>query len=106
VLSFDGDKWPDTPARDLQIVSNDWPAHSWRISISVADRRLDRMTRNNQHDPNVNAARMVEDQLAADMQAAWEAWSLCVQNVDERSTTLLKAAFEAGYEAAQHARRR
>jgi hypothetical protein len=70
------------------------------------------MPRNHRHDPNVNAAKFLHEstdsggQLAADVDAAWEAWSVCVQNVDEQSAALLKAAFEAGYEAAQHAHRR
>jgi hypothetical protein len=70
------------------------------------------MARDHRHDPNANAAKFLHDsthaegQLAADVDAAWEAWSVCVQNVDEQSATLLKAAFEAGYEAAQHAHRR
>ena len=66
------------------------------------------MTRDHQHnpDPNVNAARIVrdstrgEDQLPANVEAAWEAWSAHIQNVDECARTLLRAAFEAGYEAA------
>jgi hypothetical protein len=81
------------------------------FKISAANNKLDRMARDRLHDPNADAARIVpestheDDQLAADMQAAWEAWSVCVQNVDERSATSIKAAFEAGYEAAQYIRR-
>jgi hypothetical protein len=70
------------------------------------------MTRDHQHnpDPNVNAARIVrdstseEDRLPADVEAAWEAWSAHIQNVDERARTLLRAAFEAGYETAKKSR--
>jgi len=40
-------------------------------------------------------------QLAAsnDMEAAWIEWSRHIQKVDERAMTLLKAAFEAGWDA-------
>jgi len=60
----------------------------------------------NEHnpDPNANAARIVSEstdssELPADIEAAWLAWSAGIQKVDERGMTLLKAAFEAGYEA-------
>lgn len=33
------------------------------------------------------------------LEDAWEAWSKRIQRVDERTMTLLRAAFEAGYEA-------
>lgn len=55
-------------------------------------------------DPNVNAARIVgeatrgDERLPADLEAAWAEWSKGIQNVDERGITLLRAAFEAGYE--------
>jgi hypothetical protein len=69
------------------------------------------MTRDHQHnpDPNENAARIVagsaareaanapEDLAAVD--AAWREWSSQIQKADERALTLLRAAFEAGFEA-------
>ena len=67
------------------------------------------MTHDNEHnpDPNANAARIVGQSIAAsttpppgDLEGAWEAWSRGIQNVDERGMTLLRAAFEAGWEAA------
>lgn len=70
------------------------------------------MPRDHQHnpDPNANAARIVrestaeqQDQLPADLEAAWEAWSAHIQKVDERGMTLLRAAFEAGWEAGRAA---
>jgi hypothetical protein len=62
------------------------------------------MARDHDHnpDPNANAARIVreatagDDQLPADVEAAWQAWSAHIQNVDQRGMTLLRAAFEAG----------
>jgi hypothetical protein len=51
----------------------------------------------------VNAAGIVrgstrgEDQLPADAEAAWEALSAHIQNVDQRGMTMLRAAFDAGY---------
>lgn len=56
-------------------------------------------------DPNENAARIVaestahSDALPPDVEAAWEEWSSHIQNVDERGMTLLRAAFEAGWDA-------
>lgn len=56
-------------------------------------------------DPNQAAARVVAESTAADqstpadLEAAWAEWSRGVQNVDERGTTLLRAAFEAGFDA-------
>lgn len=66
------------------------------------------MTRDHQHnpDPNVNAARIVAESAgtdappAADLETAWADWSSHLQKVDERAMTLLRAAFEAGWEAA------
>ena len=66
------------------------------------------MTRDHQHnpDPNANAARIVGESTkattgtAADLDAAWAEWSAHIQKVDERAMTLLRAAFEAGFEAA------
>lgn len=65
------------------------------------------MPRDHQHnpDPNVTAKRIVADATRdeksqpADVEAAWLAWSAHIQKVDERGMSLLKAAFEAGYEA-------
>ena len=61
----------------------------------------------NESDPNQDAARVVgaaagaDDALPADIEAAWEAWSKGIKGVDERGWTLLRAAFEAGVEAAR-----
>lgn len=65
------------------------------------------MPRDHQHnpDPNINAARIVaeatrdEKSQPADVESAWLAWSAHIQKVDERGMSLLKAAFEAGYDA-------
>ena len=56
-------------------------------------------------DPNVEAARVVgkatgADALPAGLEAAWAEWSKGIKNVDERGMTLLRAAFEAGADAA------
>jgi hypothetical protein len=39
------------------------------------------------------------DALPPELGAAWESWSKCIHGVDERTWTLLKAAFEAGAES-------
>jgi hypothetical protein len=65
------------------------------------------MTHDHQHnpDPNVNAHRIVQEstrddtESPADLEAAWAKWSDSIQKVDERGWTLLRAAFEAGFEA-------
>ena len=64
------------------------------------------MARDNEHnpDPNANAARIVAESTAAgelphDLEAAWAQWSASIQKVDDRGMTLLRAAFEAGWEA-------
>ena len=65
------------------------------------------MPRDHQHnpDPNVNAARIVgkataeQTDVPTDLEAAWLAWSAHIQKVDDRGMTLLRAAFEAGWEA-------
>jgi len=66
------------------------------------------MSRDNEHnpDPNVNAARIIrestqggDEPAAGDVETAWKAWSAHIQGVDERGMTLLKAAFEAGWDA-------
>jgi len=55
-------------------------------------------------DPNQNAARIVgesigkEKPLPADLEAAWAEWSKSIKGVDERWWTLLRAAFEAGWD--------
>lgn len=57
-------------------------------------------------DPNVEAARIVgqsaagQDPLPGDLEAAWAEWSGRIHKVDDRTRTLLRAAFEAGYSAA------
>jgi len=71
------------------------------------------MTRDHDHnpDPNANAARIVAEAIAgtaatdpaADLEAAWAAWSKGIQKVDERGMTLLRAAFEAGWDAGRGA---
>ncbi len=61
------------------------------------------------HDPDPNSAiaRVVRqttapaDELPADVEAAWAAWSRSIQRVDARTMTLLRAAFEAGVQAGQ-----
>ncbi len=69
-----------------------------------------KMTRDKQHnpDPNENAARIVAGSQAheaeptpGDLEAAWLEWSRHIQKVDERAMTLLKAAFEAGWDACE-----
>ena len=57
-------------------------------------------------DPNKEAARLVravtdkgEDRLPEVAEAAWEAWSRRIHLCDERTMTLLRAAFEAGHDA-------
>lgn len=57
-------------------------------------------------DPNENAARIMAESTAnseppqADLEAGWAKWSSRIQGVDERALTLLRAAFEAGWEGA------
>jgi len=58
-------------------------------------------------DPNQEAARIVrdttrdDDALPPDVEAAWREWIGRIQGVDERTRTLLRAAFEAGAEASR-----
>jgi hypothetical protein len=58
-------------------------------------------------DANQEAARIVrgttgqDDQLPPDLEAAWAEWSKRIKNVDERGLSLLRAAFEAGADAAR-----
>jgi len=69
------------------------------------------MARDHQHnpDPIETAARIIKestgtpDKPPADLETAWAAWSASLQKVNERGMTLLRAAFEAGWEAAQAA---
>lgn len=69
------------------------------------------MARDHQHnpDPNLTAARIVAESagaaeaLSSDVEAAWQEWSRHIQKVDERGLTLLRAAFEAGYDAGKSA---
>ena len=60
----------------------------------------------NRRDPNEEAARIVrettrhaEQPLPAGLEAAWAEWSKAIKGLDERTMTLLRAAFEAGAEA-------
>jgi hypothetical protein len=60
-------------------------------------------------DENQSAARAVEtfisrheEPLPADLEAAWAAWSAGVGKVDTRGMALLRAAFEAGWEAGRN----
>jgi hypothetical protein len=60
-------------------------------------------------DENETAGRIVretaarhEQPLPAGVEAAWAAWSAGVGNVDARTMALLRAAFEAGAEAAKN----
>ena len=58
-----------------------------------------------EHNPDSNEnARVTEsiarvDPPATDIEAAWLAWSIGIQKVDERAMKLVRAAFEAGFEA-------
>jgi hypothetical protein len=60
-------------------------------------------------DPNAEAARIVRaatgktDELPKDLESAWRAWSSHIHQCDERTRTLMRAAFEAGAEAARRA---
>lgn len=40
----------------------------------------------------------LEKPLPSDLESAWAEWSKGIQGVDQRGMTLLRAAFEAGYE--------
>lgn len=59
-------------------------------------------------DSNQAAARIVRETTGkstgghpVDLRAAWEKWSAGLGKVDTRARTLLRAAFEAGWEAAK-----
>jgi hypothetical protein len=63
---------------------------------------------NKSEDANQAAARVVkqstskhEKPLPTDLEAAWVEWSRGVQKVDARAMALLRAAFEAGADAAK-----
>jgi hypothetical protein len=43
----------------------------------------------------------LEKSLPPDLEAAWAEWSKGIQKVDTRGMTLLRAAFEAGWESGQ-----
>lgn len=67
------------------------------------------MTRDDDHDPdpNLNGATIVAGPAAraavrgpAELEAAWTEWSR-TQTVDKHVSTLLRAAFEAGWKAGQ-----
>ena len=62
-------------------------------------------------DPNEAAHRTVsqiisrhEKPLPDDVEAAWEEWSKGIQNVDDRTRVLLRAAFEAGLNVGRRCR--
>jgi hypothetical protein len=66
------------------------------------------MNRDHQHkpDPDENTATIVAGSIAREaakaptgLEAAWREWSSHVQKVDDRTLSLLRAAFEAGFEA-------
>lgn len=63
-------------------------------------------------DGNEDAAEVVRrttaqpDPIPEGLEAAWVAWSKRIYGVDERTLTLLRAAFEAGAEAGPKARSR
>lgn len=65
------------------------------------------MTTDPSRDPNESAADAVRRAMGEDeplppgLEAAWEAWSKSIKGVDERVLELLRAAFEAGVEAAE-----
>lgn len=58
-------------------------------------------------DPNADAAQIVGEatrnctDAPTDLEAAWAEWSSHIQKVDERGMALLRAAFEAGWEASR-----
>jgi len=63
-----------------------------------------------EQDANQTAARVVaetiskhEQPLPHDLESAWAVWSKCIARVDERGMTLLRAAFEAGWDAGKSA---
>ncbi len=68
-----------------------------------------RMPKDHQHnpDPNASAARNVgkatidTTAAVANRESAWVEWSSHLQKVDEQTMALLRAAFEAGWEAAR-----
>ena len=62
------------------------------------------MSKQPPRDENEAAARAVAQttesgDLPADAEAAWSEWIGSIQKIDDRAWTLLRAAFEVGYEA-------
>lgn len=53
--------------------------------------------------PEWSARRQPPRACPLTLEAAWAEWSKGIKNVDERGMTLLRAAFEAGYESASNA---
>jgi len=47
----------------------------------------------------VRASTVVPDEPPRRLEAAWADWAKRIQRVDERTMTLFRAAFEAGYES-------
>ena len=68
---------------------------------------MDKKKHPRQRDVNEDAAEVVRrstaqpDELPADLEAAWADWSGRIKGVDERTMTLLRAAFETGVAAAR-----
>jgi hypothetical protein len=64
------------------------------------------MKRDDQHD--YNADRILKEAYEAigaadkliNLETGWHEWSASIQGVDEKNMKLLRAAFEAGFEAA------
>ncbi|MCH7546623.1 MAG: hypothetical protein IID30_09520 [Planctomycetes bacterium] len=61
----------------------------------------------NDTDPNVEAARIVGESagkgdvgLPGEFEEAWAIWFQSIKDMDQRTWTLLRAAFEAGFSAA------
>ncbi|MFN3167263.1 MAG: hypothetical protein ACE37H_09400 [Phycisphaeraceae bacterium] len=59
-------------------------------------------------DPNTEAHRVATDSTgpgdqptSPELEAAWEAWSKQIKQVDRRGVELLRAAFEAGWSMAE-----
>jgi len=67
------------------------------------------MKKARRRDVNEQAADIVrrstasKDETPVGVEAAWEDWSRRIQRVDQRTMTLLRAAFDAGVEAAGRA---
>lgn len=73
-------------------------------------RVIDLIGKDHQHipDPSANAARIVREATtdtkatAAELEATWAEWSSHIPKVDEQAMTLLRAAFEAGWDAGRN----